>query len=62
MLTLVDDHTRESPVIEVDTSLGGLRVCQFSSSSCFSRFASPLYIPLCRGYVRATRIKSRNGQ
>jgi len=25
MLTLVDDHTRECPVIEVDTSLGGLR-------------------------------------
>lgn len=28
MLTLVDDCTRESPVIEVDTSLGGLRVCR----------------------------------
>jgi putative transposase len=28
MLTLVDDHTRECPVIEVDTSLGGLRVCR----------------------------------
>ena len=27
-LTLVDDHTRECPVIEVDTSLGGLRVCR----------------------------------
>jgi putative transposase len=26
MLTLLDDHTRECPVIEVDTSLGGLRV------------------------------------
>ncbi len=28
MLTLVDDYTRECPVIEVDTSLGGLRVCR----------------------------------
>jgi len=28
MLTLVDNHTRECPVIEVDTSLGGLRVCR----------------------------------
>jgi putative transposase len=26
MLTIVDDYTRECPVIEVDTSLGGLRV------------------------------------
>ena len=26
MLTLVDDCTRECPAIEVDTSLGGLRV------------------------------------
>jgi putative transposase len=26
MLTVVDDCTRECPVIEVDTSLGGLRV------------------------------------
>ena len=26
MLTIVDDCTRECPVIEVDTSLGGLRV------------------------------------
>ena len=26
MLTMVDDYTRECPVIEVDTSLGGLRV------------------------------------
>jgi len=28
MLTLVDDCTRECPAIEVDTSLGGLRVCR----------------------------------
>jgi hypothetical protein len=28
MLTLVDDHTRECPVIEVDTSLGGVRMCR----------------------------------
>ena len=28
MLTIVDDCTRECPVIEVDTSLGGLRVCR----------------------------------
>lgn len=28
MLTLVDDYTRECPAIEVDTSLGGLRVCR----------------------------------
>ena len=26
MLTMVDDYTRECPTIEVDTSLGGLRV------------------------------------
>jgi putative transposase len=26
MLTIVDDYTRERPVIEVDTSLGGFRV------------------------------------
>ena len=26
MLTIVDDYTRECPAIEVDTSLGGLRV------------------------------------
>ena len=26
MLTMVDDYTRECPIIEVDTSLGGLRV------------------------------------
>ena len=26
MLTVVDDCTRECPAIEVDTSLGGLRV------------------------------------
>jgi putative transposase len=28
LLTVVDDYTRECPVIEVDTSLGGLRVCR----------------------------------
>jgi putative transposase len=28
MLTLVDDYTRECLGIEVDTSLGGLRVCR----------------------------------
>jgi putative transposase len=28
MLTVVDDCTRECPAIEVDTSLGGLRVCR----------------------------------
>jgi len=28
MLTIVDDCTRECPAIEVDTSLGGLRVCR----------------------------------
>jgi putative transposase len=28
MLTVVDDYTRECPAIEVDTSLGGLRVCR----------------------------------
>ena len=28
MLTLVDGHTRECPVIEVDTSPGGLQVCR----------------------------------
>lgn len=28
MLTLVDDHTRECPAIEVDTSLGSLRVAR----------------------------------
>ena len=28
MLTIVDDYTRECPAIEVDTSLGGLRVCR----------------------------------
>lgn len=28
MLTMVDDYTRECPTIEVDTSLGGLRVCR----------------------------------
>jgi len=28
ILTLVDDYTRECPAIEVDTSLGGLRVCR----------------------------------
>jgi hypothetical protein len=27
MLTIVDDCTRECPAIEVDTSLGGFRVC-----------------------------------
>ena len=26
MLTMVDDYTRECPAVEVDTSLGGLRV------------------------------------
>lgn len=26
MLTIVDDYTRECPAIEIDTSLGGLRV------------------------------------
>ena len=28
MLTMVDDYTRECPAIEVDTSLGGVRVCR----------------------------------
>ena len=28
LLTLVDDYTRECPAIEVDISLGGLRVCR----------------------------------
>lgn len=28
VLTIVDDFTRESPAIEVDTSLGGRRVCR----------------------------------
>jgi len=28
LLTVVDDYTRECPAIEVDTSLGGLRVCR----------------------------------
>src|SRR5579859_1487995 len=28
ILTLVDDYTRECPAMEVDTSLGGLRVCR----------------------------------
>lgn len=27
-LTIVDDYTRESPAIEVDTSIGGRRVCR----------------------------------
>lgn len=29
MLTMVDDYTRECPAVEVDTSLGGLRVRRY---------------------------------
>jgi len=34
MLSIVDDCTRECPAIEVDTSLGGLRVRRVLESGC----------------------------